>query len=49
LLKQNKEEDKIAGRFEGLSDLEWKLFEDFYPNPQRKEGVGCHTHHFAKY
>jgi hypothetical protein len=22
----------MAGRFEGLSDLEWKLFEDIFPN-----------------
>ena len=24
-------ESKMAGRFEGLSDLEWKLFEDIFP------------------
>ena len=24
--------DKMAGRFEGLSDLEWKLFEDVFSN-----------------
>ena len=24
-------ESKVAGRFEGLSDLEWKLFKDIFP------------------
>ena len=28
----------MAGRFEGLSDLEWKLFEDVMPNKQRRVG-----------
>jgi transposase len=28
----------MAGRFEGLSDLEWKLFEDIFPKePEKKE------------
>ncbi len=29
----------MAGRFEGLSDLEWKLFEDIFPVPE-KQGRG---------
>lgn len=29
----------MAGRFEGLNDLEWKLFEDIFPT-QRKRGKG---------
>ena len=30
----------MAGRFEGLSDLEWKLFEDLLPQPPEKRGRG---------
>lgn len=30
----------MAGRFEGLSDLEWKLFEDIFPNMASKRGRG---------
>lgn len=26
----------MAGRFEGLSDLEWKLFEDIVPETPKK-------------
>ena len=27
----------MAGRFEGLSDIEWKLFEDIFPkNPKKR-------------
>jgi transposase len=26
----------MAGRFEGLSDLEWKLFEDLFPEPAKR-------------
>ncbi|MBD6620236.1 transposase, partial [Komarekiella sp. 'clone 1'] len=26
----------MAGRFEGLSDLEWKLFEDIFPKEPEK-------------
>jgi hypothetical protein len=26
----------MAGRFEGLSDLEWKLFEDKFPEEVKK-------------
>jgi transposase len=26
----------MAGRFEGLSDLEWKLFEDLFAIPERR-------------
>ncbi len=28
----------MAGRFEGLSDLEWKLFEDIFPPEPEKRG-----------
>ena len=30
----------MAGRFEGLSDLEWKLFEDIFPTEPEKRGKG---------
>jgi transposase len=30
----------MAGRFEGLSDLEWKLFEDIFPPAPAKRGRG---------
>ena len=30
----------MAGRFEGLSDLEWKLFEDIFPEPPKKRSRG---------
>jgi hypothetical protein len=30
----------MAGRFEGLSDLEWRLFEDLLPQPAEKRGRG---------
>jgi Putative transposase of IS4/5 family (DUF4096)/Transposase DDE domain len=30
----------MARRFEGLSDLEWKLFEDIFPNEPKKRGKG---------
>ena len=30
----------MAGRFEGLSDLEWKLFEDIFPQKPEKRGRG---------
>jgi transposase len=34
----------MAGRFEGLSDLEWKLFEDLLPQSPEKRGRGMpHT------
>lgn len=34
----------MAGRFEGLSDLEWKLFEDLFPQKLEKRGRGMpHT------
>jgi hypothetical protein len=26
----------MAGRFEGLSDLEWKLFEDLFLEPEKR-------------
>lgn len=30
----------LAGRFEGLSDLEWKLFEDIFPPEPSRRGKG---------
>ena len=30
----------MAGRFDGLSDLEWKLFEDLFPAPPAKRNRG---------
>lgn len=30
----------MAGRFEGLSDLEWKLFDDVFPLEPSKRGKG---------
>ena len=30
----------MPGRFEGLSDLEWRLFEDLLPQPAEKRGGG---------
>lgn len=34
----------MAGRFEGLSDLEWKLFEDIFPQKAEKRSRGMpHT------
>ena len=30
----------MAGRFEGLSDLEWKLFEDIFPTEPEQRGKG---------
>ncbi len=34
----------MAGRFEGLSDLEWKLFEDIFTKEPEKRGRGMpHT------
>ena len=30
----------MAGRFEGLSDLEWRLFEDIFPPVPQKRGRG---------
>ena len=30
----------MAGRFEGLSDLEWKLFEDIFPEKPQKRSRG---------
>src|SRR5499426_3929994 len=34
------EESRMAGRFEGVSDLEWRLFEDVFPPAPRKRGRG---------
>ena len=48
LLKQYKEEEKMAGRFEGLSDLEWKLFEDLLPQSPEKRGRGMPHAPFRK-
>ncbi len=33
----------MAGRFQGLSDLEWKLFEDIFPEEPSKPG-SCMPH-----
>ena len=33
----------MAGRFEGLSDLEWKLFEDIFSEEPSKRG-SCMPH-----
>jgi transposase len=30
----------MAGRFEGLSDLEWRLFEDIFPQEPKKRDRG---------
>jgi transposase len=30
----------MAGRFEGLSDLEWRLFEDIFPQESEKRDRG---------
>lgn len=30
----------MSGRFEGLSELEWKLFEDLFPAPPEKRSRG---------
>ena len=30
----------MAGRFEGLSDLEWRLFEGIFPPAPQKRGRG---------
>jgi hypothetical protein len=38
----------MAGRFEGLSDLEWKLFEDLLPQPSEKRGRGMPHSPFRK-
>lgn len=32
----------MAARFEGLSDIEWKLFEDIFPQQPEKRGKGIH-------
>ncbi|MGX9728045.1 MAG: hypothetical protein ACTFAK_12230 [Candidatus Electronema sp. VV] len=37
----------MAGRFEGLSDAEWKLFEDIFPGKERK-GRGMPAVHQRK-
>ena len=34
----------MAGRFEGLSNLEWSLFEDIFPKPpEKREGGMPHS------
>ena len=31
----------MAGRFEGISDLEWQLFEDIFPpKPEKRDAYG---------
>ena len=38
----------MAGRFEGLSDLEWRLFEDVFPPAPQKRGRGMPHAPFRK-
>jgi|RhiMetdeSRZDD1v2_1073273.scaffolds.fasta_scaffold152361_7 hypothetical protein len=38
----------MAGRFEGLSDLEWRLLEDVFPPPLRSVAVGCRMRRSGK-
>ena len=34
----------MPGRFEGLNDLEWKLFQDIFPQTEKKRSRGMpHT------
>jgi hypothetical protein len=34
----------MAGRFDGLSDMEWQLFADIFPTPPPRRGRGMpHT------
>jgi len=42
----------MAGRFEGVSDLEWRLFEDVFPPAPSKRGRGmphAHVSHYIEY
>jgi len=38
----------MAGRFEGLSDLEWRLFEDVFPPAPPSVGAGCRMRRFGR-
>jgi hypothetical protein len=38
----------MAGRFEGVSDLEWRLFEDIFPQAPSKRGRGMPHAPFRK-
>ena len=38
----------MAGRFEGVSDLEWRLFEDVFPPAPAKRGRGMPHAPFRK-
>ena len=38
----------MAGRFEGLRELEWHLFEDLFPSPPEKKGRGMPQVPFPK-
>jgi hypothetical protein len=38
----------MAGRFEGLRDLEWRLFEDIFPPAPPKRGRGMPHAPFRK-
>src|SRR5918911_1787312 len=42
------EESSMAGRFEGVSDLEWRLFEDVFPPAPPKRGRGMPHAPFRK-
>ena len=37
----------MPGRFEGLNDLEWKLFQDIFPKTEKKRSRGM-PHHSTK-
>ena len=40
----------MAGRFEGVSDMEWRLFEDISPPQHRRSAVvGCPMRRFGQY
>src|SRR5256885_15359489 len=42
------EESSMAGRFDGVSDLEWRLFEDVFPPAPPKRGRGMPHAPFRK-
>ena len=34
----------MPGRFEGLNDLEWKLFQDIFPKTEKKRSLRYASH-----
>ena len=42
------EESAMAGRFDGLSDLEWQLLADLFPPPPLRRGRGMPRTPFRK-